>query len=653
MAMTTKSKASLTPLSAWLFGGTALITLMFFAKVSDPFNAVKLWTLLLVSTLLIVNYVTTIFLELRAKRVSRVEKISMSLVGIFILALVIDLITTDVKFTAFFGAYQRRTGLLAYLGFAILFLAASKFTKLESVRGLQAIIFGTSVLMAIYGLLQHFHHDFIKWNNPYNPVLTTLGNPDFSSAVLGIFVVSAFGIFMNFEISRLNRAVAAALGIVMLIVIKYSQVTQGFLAAAVGCGFIFLIWAYQKSKLWGRLTFGVGGLGALLTLLGAFQVGPLTKLIFKASVTYRGDYWRAGFRMLKAHPVFGVGLDRFGAYFGQYRDTTQVLRRGPGIVSNAAHNVWIQLAATGGLLLLLTYVALMAFVGWRAKVALQKYAGNQQILVATVIGLWLTYQAQAFISIDNIGIAVWGWLFGGMIVAISLAEIPASVGNSAHVSQQKGPKVRNVKRAGSDNFAANLSAAVILIVAVLGVSMLARGESGAFNFRKIALPKTQQDYLYFQQQIDSELAKHPVDPYFIGSMARELVQVAQNFATSGDFANATTVFTKADGLFASLIAQDPRDIAALQSRASVQDSFAQIYAGQKDLAKSKTARMNSIAALVKVCELDPLNTTNWLQLGKVYKAAGDLASARSVIPKISEIDPKGADLLSAKKEFGA
>jgi cytochrome c-type biogenesis protein CcmH/NrfG len=240
-----------------------------------------------------------------------------------------------------------------------------------------------------------------------------------------------------------------------------------------------------------------------------------------------------------------------------------------------------------------------------------------------------------------------------MIVAISLAETQASVGNSTNVSQQKGPRVKHVKPAGSDNFLANLSAAVLLIVAVLGVSMLARGENGAFNFQKVAMPKTPQDYLYFQQQVDSELAKHPVDPYFIGTMARELVQVGQNFATSGDFANATIVFTKADGLFASLIAQDPRDISALQSRASVQDSFAQIYAGRKDLVKSKTARMNSTAALVKVCELDPLNTINWLHLGKSYKAAGDLASARSVIAKISEIDPNGADLASAKKEFGA
>ena len=652
--MTRNNSANLTPTTVWLFGGTALITLIFFAQVSDPFNAVKFWTLLVVASLLLGKFATTIWRDFRANRLSSAEKFSSLIAGVFILALLIDQFMTDMKFTALFGAYQRRTGFLAYLGFAILFLASAKFTKLESVRSLQAFIFGTASLMTLYGFLQHFHHDFVKWNNPYNPVLTTLGNPDFSSAVLGIFVVSVFGLFMNFEISKVTRFASAGLGILMLVVIKFSAVTQGFLAAAVGCGFIFLVWVYQKSKMWGRITLGVGMVGALLIFLGTLQIGPLTKLIFKPSVTYRGDYWRAGFRMLKAHPIFGVGLDRFGAYFGQYRDTTQVLRRGPGIVSNAAHNVWIQLAATGGLLLLLSYLALMVFVGWRAVVALKSHSGNKQIVVATVVGLWLTYQAQAFISIDNIGIAVWGWLFGGIIVAISLSEVPLSVKAPGPV-QNVGPRIKSGKsrKAGKDNFAGNLTSAVLVIVTIFGVSMLAQGETGLQNLRKIAMPKTQQDYVYYQQQVDSVLSKHPVDPHFVEVIAGQLIQVGQSFATAGDLVNALPIFSKADGLLVNLIKEDSRQSVALQLRASEQDGLAQIYAAQKDSVKSKAARMISIDALKKMCELDPYNSTDWLQLGKAYKAAGDMASAKSVIGKIAAFDPKGADLASAKKEFGA
>ena len=652
--MANKSSSTINPTLAWLFGGTAFVTLIFYTSASDPFNAVKFWTLLLVGSFLIGRITSNIWSDFRAGRTSQVEKASHLLVGIFLLALLIDLLTTDVKFTGLFGAYQRRTGLLAYLGFAILFVAAVKLTKLESVRTLQTIIFGTASLMTVYGLLQHFHHDFVKWNNPYNPVLTTLGNPDFSSAVLGIFVVSAFGLFMNFEISKVNRLVSAGTGILMLVVIKLSAVTQGFLAAAVGCGFIFLVWVYQKSKTWGRVTLGAGLVGAALVFLGSLQVGPLTKLIFKPSVTYRGDYWRAGFRMLKAHPITGVGLDRFGAYFGQYRDATQVLRRGPNIVSNAAHNVWIQLAATGGLLLLLSYLALMVFVGWRAVVALKNNSGNKQIVVATLVGLWLTYQAQAIISIDNIGIAVWGWLFGGMIVAISMSEVPVTLHAAAPV-QNKGPRFNGArgKSSGKDNFVINLVTAVIVIFTLFGVSMLGRGDVGLQNLKKVGAPKNASEYAVYQQFADAQLSKHPVDPYFVETVVSQLIRIGESFASSNQIPAALPAFAKADGLVASLIKEDTRDINALQMRAQIQNSLSQIYTAQKDPAKSKAAMEISIAALKQMCELDPLNSGFWLQLGKAYKAAGDMASAKSVIAKIEAFDPKGADLASAKKEFGA
>ena len=287
-------------------------------------------------------------------------------------------------------------------------------------------------------------------------------------------------------------------------------------------------------------------------------------------------------------------------------------------------------------------------------VAHKSHSGNKQIVVATVVGLWLTYQAQAFISIDNIGIAVWGWLFGGMIVAISLREVPATLNVTAPV-QNKGPRVNGGrgKQSGKDNFIGNLVSAILVIVTLVGVSLLAQGETGLQNLRKIAMPKTQQDYVYYQQQVDSVLSKRPVDPYFVNQMTGQLIQIGVSFSSMGNIGIAEPIFTKADGLLRDLIKQDPRDLVAFSSHAKAQDALAQIYASQKDSAKSMAARKISIDALKKMCELDPYNSTDWLQLGKAYKAAGDMTSAKSVIAKIAAFDPKGADLASAKKEFGA
>jgi hypothetical protein len=156
------------------------------------------------------------------------------------------------------------------------------------------------------------------------------------------------------------------------------------------------------------IALGLSVLAGIVGIMGMLNIGPLGKYLFKASVTYRGDYWRAGINMFKHHWLFGVGLDRYGENFRIYRDAAQANRRGPDVISNAAHNVIIQLAATGGIFLLLTYLALLIFIGWRGVIALRTTSGANQIVVATVFGAWLAYQSQSFISIDNVGIAIWG-----------------------------------------------------------------------------------------------------------------------------------------------------------------------------------------------------------------------------------------------------
>ena len=636
------------------FLGIAITTLVFAANMVDPFNAAKFWILGLLCSWLLGQNLVRYFPNPKTITTSNPEIILYLFLTLFLIALLMDLLSTDVKFTGILGAYKRQTGFLTYLEFALVLLTAARFTKLSHVRILQLVIFSTSSIMTIYGVLQHFHHDFINWNNPLNPVITTLGNPDFSSAVLGIFVVSAFGRVMNFEASKLSRSISAILGILMLVVIKFSAVTQGFLAALVGCGFIFLVWAYQKSKILGRVSLGIFSVSGILIILATLQIGPLTNFIFKRSITYRGDYWRAGMKMFWSHPIFGVGLDRYGAYFGQYRDATQVLRRGPGILSNAAHNVWIQIAATGGLVLLTTYLSLMIFIGWRAVIALKSSRGNKQIVVATVVGLWLTYQAQAFISIDNIGVAVWGWLFGGMIIAISTSEASVTV-NSVVPVQINGPRIRGGrgKESGKDNFVGNFASVTLLLSCLVGVSLLARSEVGMQDLRKVAMPKTQQGYVSYQQQVDSVLAKRPVNPYFVESIAVRLSQIGQSFASTGEIVYALPVFAKSNLLLTNLIKEDPRNLPVLQTLAENNDVLAQIYSSQRKMEMSIAARNVAIDSLKKMCELDPYNSTDWLQLGKAYKAAGDMASAKSVIAKIEAFDPKGADLASAKKEFGA
>jgi hypothetical protein len=142
-------------------------------------------------------------------------------------------------------------------------------------------------------------------------------------------------------------------------------------------------------------------------------------MLYKDSVTYRGDYWRAGWEMSLNHPFFGVGMDSYGDWYRRSRTLAATLRRGPDATSNAAHNVFLDISSYGGFPLLLVYVALMVLVLISATKVLKRSAGFNPIF-AGLIGDWVAFQAQSIISINQIGLALWGWVLSGLIIGYEI-----------------------------------------------------------------------------------------------------------------------------------------------------------------------------------------------------------------------------------------
>ena len=151
-------------------------------------------------------------------------------------------------------------------------------------------------------------------------------------------------------------------------------------------------------------------------MLGALQIGPLTQFIYKTSVSLRGEYWQAGINMAKTHLLTGIGYDSYGDWYRRSRDDQALVLPGPDTVTNAAHNVPIDVFAFGGLPLLFPYLALIALVAIAIVKHTLKYREYDGLFVALTTA-WVGYQIQSIISINQIGLAIWGWLLGGAIIA--------------------------------------------------------------------------------------------------------------------------------------------------------------------------------------------------------------------------------------------
>jgi len=154
--------------------------------------------------------------------------------------------------------------------------------------------------------------------------------------------------------------------------------------------------------------------------LGALQIGPLTKYIYKTSVSLRGEYWQAGWNMGSDHPLTGVGFDTYGDWYRRAREASAMILPGPNTVTNSAHNVNIDIFAYGGFPLLISYLGILSI----AVIAIVKVALRQKKydpVFVTLAVAWICYQAQAFISINQIGLAIWGWALTGLVIAYEIA----------------------------------------------------------------------------------------------------------------------------------------------------------------------------------------------------------------------------------------
>ena len=566
----------------WLLVGGSLVTLFIWANLNDPFNAPKSWVLFVAGAYL----AGWAGFQIKDALRDSVLRIALILSGAYLVLLFLAFLFTNEKFVGFFGENARRTGFLTYFCLTIFFFSAALLFRLSNLQKFDFVTLIVGPIVGLYGFSQHYKIDAIKWNNPYNSVLSTLGNPDFASAVMGIFLVLAVGVILNRGLAIWTRLWGLFSSAILTITILFSGARQGLLAALIGIGIVVVVYLFQKNKVAGYGALGLGLVGFVVGVLGMLNTGPASKYLYKVSVTYRGDYWRAGINMFKHHFLFGVGLDRYGAYFRQYRDATQSLRRGPDVISNAAHDVPIQLAATGGILVLLVFIALFVFVAWRGFVVIRRTSGVQQLVVASFVGAWVTYEAQSFISIDNVGIAIWGWILGGLIVGISVVETEEP--SASPVKTKKRVAVGS-KESAVQPLVSGLAATIALAIVI----PLFLADSSARMARSYAKPTAQQMNAYVDA-VKKPLTygfQDPANKFMVATLLAEAGRVDEGIAMLKD-----------------LIATDPQNFAAF-------DTLANIYEQTNRPAQAVPLRKKAVT-------LDPFNPKIVEKLNQDLKASG-------------------------------
>lgn len=385
-------------------------------------------------------------------------KMSLIGAGLFLTAMLLSVFTSDSPLSQnVYGSYGRNNGLLTYVFLLSIFLSS---LCLRAVRNfelvIKALIFG-GLINVIYCLWVIVFGDFIGWSNPYGNILGTFGNPNFIGSFLGIFFTAYVGYSLRKSSSKyLKLSLILVLPITALEIYK-SHAIQGRVVTAFGLGVLgFLVARARFGKLIGRGYIFISVIVGTFALLGALQIGPLAAFIYKTSVSLRGQYWLAGWNTGSSHPITGVGMDSFGDWYRRSRDIHALELPGPNVVVNAAHNVPLDMFAFGGWPLLLSYLIIIGVAGLAATRLVLRRISFDPIL-AILLTAWAGYQLQSIISINQIGLAVWGWLLSGLLIAYERAtrdENPAMNPTATKISSSKRdlevqPRIILVSVAGS------------------------------------------------------------------------------------------------------------------------------------------------------------------------------------------------------------
>jgi O-antigen ligase len=318
----------------------------------------------------------------------------------------------------FYGVPGRNTGALTYLAFLILMLASVYISNEIAIIRVFYLLLGCGFVLIIYGFIQAAGYEPFPYVNVYESgVFGTFGNPNFQSAFLGMISVLLIPYILVSNLRVIYRVFGGVLLVGSLYGIELTNSIQGFFNFIIGIAVMtFLYFKLKNRKVVSTLILGMTVLGVASVAAAFFKVGPLAELIYKGSMAARVFYWETAFRIALDKPFFGVGLDKYGDWLRNYRTASEAQTN---LTADSSHSVYFDILSGGGFPLFIIYLGITSLT-ILAIFRTAKRLESVNILYISLVGLWVSHQAQSLISIGHIGVAVWGWVFSGLIIGYEI-----------------------------------------------------------------------------------------------------------------------------------------------------------------------------------------------------------------------------------------
>lgn len=362
----------------WLVYATALVPLVIFSQYQSPFHFGKVVVFRSIVQVMVALYLLLIWRDRRY--LPKGHPILWAFIA-FTGAFALTTLTSVAQLQSFWGTLERMGGLFTFVHYLVFFVIAGAVLRTRREwQVLLNIIVAAGVVSACYGFLQKTHWSFILGSGGRVRPFGTIGNP---ALFAGYEILAAF---LALTLSFLRSATdgwrmwyRGAAGIMLLAVA--STAVRGSLLAVAAAFLVFaLLWSVLNRSRKAKLML-LGGIAVVVLFFFSALALRNTSLITNSpyltritafspqtfTVQTRFWAWSAGFKGWSETPktvLLGWGPENFNVPFSKYFNPKFFTGPGSETFFDRAHNMFIEVLVTMGLVGFVAYVSLFVAVFW-------------------------------------------------------------------------------------------------------------------------------------------------------------------------------------------------------------------------------------------------------------------------------------------------
>lgn len=391
--------------------------------IEDSFDFNHVWLLWGSNVFLLIIYLYGLIIK---KFEIEIEDIL--IYSLLILAIISTFIAQD-RSIAFWGEVNRNEGLLTLITYFLIFLNSKNIKEKKYFNYIINVLQIIAVFQVIYGLLQTYTEvGFVKhYSRPYM-AMGLCANPNFYGSYMTLI-----GLYAATNYLLRGKVINLVLALIFFAGLCLSESTGPFLGYLMA---IFLLIIWQRKKINKKSLFILGLSCCLIFNLNNWA----NNYLFRDSHIKYGyeDYnikedikglvsgedlkevnnigsgrigiWKCMLPVVKEYFLLGAGIDNVGV----------VCPEDCGMRYDKAHNVYLQMLITNGILFLIFYCALCLIIFIKGFRLVESF--DIAIFIA-----FIGYCVQAFANISVIDVAPYFYLFLGILVFCNNKKITSNM----------------------------------------------------------------------------------------------------------------------------------------------------------------------------------------------------------------------------------